>query len=47
MRGDAKKNAMQQLGVGWDYQPHPWQQAVSATDSSRQGHKWWAHTSEK
>jgi len=47
LRGDEKKNAMRQLGVGWTQQTqHPMQTAMRQSGSIGPGQKWWATTSE-
>jgi hypothetical protein len=48
LRGDAKKIAMKQLGVGWDQQTqHPWAKAMKDAGTLTPGAKWWAPTSEE
>jgi len=45
MRGDAKKQAMQHLGLGAQGK-RPWQRAAEQTGMISPGQKWWAPTSE-
>lgn len=46
MRGDEKKKAMKQLGVGVGGKAHPMQVAMTNAGLLKPGQKWWAPTSE-
>jgi len=46
MRGDEKKAAMQQLGLGSGGNKHKWQKALEKAGAIGPGQKWWAPNSE-
>ncbi len=46
MRGNAKKDAMKKLGLGWVSKKNRWQQEMEKAGQTTPGNKSWAPTSE-